>query len=201
MPSKFERLIEAIKEGVKAHDTTKKEQIKECKTALLEVKYQEDKICAKITEELKGYVEPRYIRSVLEEQYKAKSKVRSIIGVTNKGETVTSSSGTTDSRIPNRTYTAVAKAAREVERNIEQHHSDSSEELDSVKLALKEAQETLREQGQLVHKLKTEREEHTTVALNSDKFAEVMGFMKQKAVRILLDFDENMVVKGVRANL
>lgn len=201
MPSKFEKIIEDIKAGVVSHEQNKKELIESARDALLEVNYPKDRICSKICEELKGYVKARYIREVLEQQYKDQAKVRtpkikSIVGVTNSGETVVDSKPVYNPR-----YAAVAKASREVETNNSTRVLDNTEKLEEVQHSLREAKDVIAEQNRVINRLNSERELHTTVSLNPDKYMELLGFIKQKAKRIFLDFDDNMSVKDVRASL
>lgn len=202
MPSKFEIIIEDIKAGVVSHEQNKKEQIESARDALVEVNFKEDRICSKICEELKGYVKARYIREVLEAQYKDQAKVRTpkvkqMIGVTNAGEIAMDKGA----EVYSPSYARVAKASKEMENQVKVENDPSTGQIVQLQQALRDAKEIIAEQSSVISKLKDERELHTTVSLNRDKYPEVVSFMNQKASRIFFDFDDNMVVKNVRASI
>jgi len=74
--SRFEKIINTIKDNVKNPEKTQKYHIIEAAKELEKNKFQLNKICAKVCEELKGVIKPRYIREVLESKYKETEKIK-----------------------------------------------------------------------------------------------------------------------------
>lgn len=81
--SVYEDIIENIKKGVVAnkdqnekHEVSKKQQVIDAKNELIKQNFKMEGIAKKIVDDLKGYVNQSYIRSLLESEFKNQAKVR-----------------------------------------------------------------------------------------------------------------------------
>jgi hypothetical protein len=87
MASEYEQVIEDIKDNIKHPEKTQKDNILKAAKILEKNNYPLNKISAKIAQDLKSLVTPRYIRDVLDPKYKEEEKIRKdiIIAQTTQG--------------------------------------------------------------------------------------------------------------------
>ena len=102
--TEYENIISKIKEGAKREviekaefkekwDQFKKDSILEAKNILIKNNHKPESISAKITADLKGYVEKSYVRKILDAEFKREYKKMPAILATADGTTTVQESG------------------------------------------------------------------------------------------------------------
>lgn len=209
-------IIEEIRTDEKSHDESKQKKIKDAAELLLKSGVKEDKISARIKQDLKDTISSSYIGQCLEVKFKEKIKMTNKnnpekipIVVTNSGGNSISTDGTTSN---NSNEESKQDASDNYERN---KYKLKPKDINNVKnsTALERANAEMEEQGEMeqvqqgnahqsdliqsykqqVDQLQTqlkrrdvERLEHTIVTLPKEKFAEVTKYTTDETVKRIL---------------
>lgn len=205
--------IEDLKNDITNHDKTKREKIVAAAEWLEKDGYEKEKISTQITQDLDGYVTSTYIRQCLDAKYKNKNKARApkIAVTAGTGQQVADTEKVDPKKAReeyenNKYYKNVPKGSSlksalsisEANRELEQTQLGNKEKNDYIT----SLQETNQQLSTKIAKLESERTQHTTVSLQKSMFEKVYNFISDKKVkRVLLDFDDNMSVVNVRADL
>lgn len=218
--------IEEIKTDEKQHDETKQQKIKDAADLLLKNGMQEDKISARIKQDLKDTVSSTYIGLCLDQKFKEKIKITKVKNDPEKIPVMQTTSGTSEvmdkGTVTNNTPVDKNKAAEDYEKNkYKLKPSDinsvkGSSALERANAELEGTQTNNNEKNQLIQsqqqqidqlqgELRTrdnERSEHTIVTLPKEKFVEVTKYTTDETVkRILFHFNEDMVITHISVPL
>lgn len=183
------KVIELKKEIEHKYYGVKKPIIVELKDSLINEGFPKDHVLSEIIRRMKGYITESYIRKCIDDpELKDQSKVRTPMMVTNDGQTVPySESENQDDDNDN----------NENVNNNGQQYVFSKQDADLTKV--------LNEKHELEEKIRvmeSERAMNTTATLNPNMYQNVYNMITDKKIkRVLLDFNDDMVITGVRAIL
>lgn len=208
----YDTTIQEIKTEVTNHEELKKDKVIRCADILEKNGYPTEKISRKLREDLKGFIHHDWLTRCLDAKFKNPAMVRTPpqkIAVTTDGTHTAEDDSTSTAREQyekNKYYKNVPKGSslkagskmvtpEQETEDVLQTNKETNEYIGTLK-------EQLQKQETEIRTMKDERLMHTSVSLHQNKFQELLNFISDKKIkRIFLDFDENMSVTRVRAEV